>query len=40
MIWLIFIALLVLSAATFLGGLCAVAGKSEDDIERLKENRE
>ena len=39
MIWILFTALLVLSAATFLGGLCAVAGKSEDEIERLKENR-
>jgi hypothetical protein len=39
MIWLLFIALLVLSAATFLGGLCAVSGKSEREIERLEGDR-
>ena len=40
MIWVVFITFMVLLAALFLGGLCAVAGKSEDEIERLKENRE
>ena len=39
MIWLLFITFMVLLAALFLGGLCAVSGKSEDEIERLEGDR-
>jgi len=36
MIWVTFIAFMVLLALLFLGGLCAAAGKSEDEIDRLR----
>ena len=36
MIWIVFITLMVLLAALFVGGLCATAGRSEREIERLR----
>ena len=36
MIWVTFSIFMVLLSALFLGGLCAAAGKSEREIERLR----
>ena len=36
MIWVTFAIFMVLLSALFLGGLCACASKSEDEIDRLR----
>jgi hypothetical protein len=36
MIWIVFAVFMVLLGALFLGGLCATAGRSEREIERLR----
>ena len=36
MIWIVFITFMSLLALLFLGGLCATAGRSEDEIDRLR----
>jgi len=38
--WIIFTMFMVLLAAMFIGGLCATAGISEREIERLQKERE
>ena len=38
--WLIFTVCMILMAALFLGGLCACAGRSEREIERLMKERD
>jgi hypothetical protein len=34
--WIIFSVFMVLLSALFVGGLCACAGRSEDEIDRLR----
>ena len=36
MIWIVFITFMSLLALLFLGGLCACAGRSDREIERLR----